>query len=51
MRELRGVGKVIGVDLGVRSARRLEIDDVPGSWALLFDRLRPRGKRRFRCRR
>jgi NTE family protein len=48
MRELRGVGKVIGVDLGVRSARRLEIDDVPGSWALLFDRLRPRGKRRFR---
>jgi len=47
MRELRGVGKVIGVDLGVRSARRLEIDDVPGSWALLLDRLRPRGKRRF----
>jgi len=32
----------------VRSAHRLEIDDVPGSWALLFDRLRPRGKRRFR---
>jgi NTE family protein len=48
MRELRGVGKVIGVDLGVRSARRLEIDDVPGSWSLLFDRLRPRAKRRYR---
>ena len=44
MRELRGVGKVIGVDLGVRSARRLEIDDVPGSWSLLFDRLRPRAQ-------
>ena len=48
MRELRGVGKVIGVDLGVRSARRLEFDDVPGSWSLLFDRLRPRAKRRYR---
>ncbi len=48
MRELRGVGKVIGVDLGVRSARRLEFDDVPGSWSLLLDRLRPRSKRRYR---
>jgi NTE family protein len=48
MRELRGVGKVIGVDLGVRSAHRLEFDDVPGSWSLLLDRLRPRAKRRFR---
>ena len=48
MRELRGVGKVIGVDLGVRSARRLEFDEVPSSWTLLLDRLRPRGKRRYR---
>jgi NTE family protein len=48
MRELRGVGKVIGVDLGVRNARRIEINEVPGSWSLLLDRLRPRGKRRFR---
>ena len=32
----------------MRSARRLEIDDVPGSWSLLFDRLRPRAKRRYR---
>jgi NTE family protein len=47
MRELRGVGKVIGVDLGVRNTRRLEIDEVPGNWSLLIDRLRPRGKRRF----
>jgi NTE family protein len=48
MREMRGVGRVIGVDLGVRSARRLEFDEVPGSWALLLDRLRPRRKRRYR---
>jgi NTE family protein len=47
MRELRGVGKVIGVDLGVRNTHRLEIDEVPGNWSLLIDRLRPRGKRRF----
>ena len=48
MRELRGIGKVIGVDLGVRSARRLDIDEVPGSWTLLLDRLRPRRQRRYR---
>jgi NTE family protein len=48
MRELRGVGKVIGVDLGVRSARRLEFDEVPGSWTMLLDRLRPRRQRRYR---
>ena len=47
MRELRGVGKVIGVDLGVSSARRLDFDEVPGSWALLLDRLRPRAQRRY----
>jgi NTE family protein len=48
MREVRGVGCVIGVDLGVRSARRLDFDEVPGSWALLVDRLRPRRRRRYR---
>jgi NTE family protein len=48
MREMRGVGKVIGVDLGVRNPRRLEFDEVPGSWTLLLDRLRPRSKRRYR---
>jgi NTE family protein len=48
MREMRGVGKVIGVDLGVRNARRLEFDEVPGSWTLLLDRLRPLSKRRYR---
>ena len=48
MRQMRGVGKVIGVDLGVRNPRRLEFDEVPGSWALLADRLRPRRRRRYR---
>jgi len=48
MREMRGVGRVIGVDLGIRNPHRLEFDEVPGSWALLLDRLRPRRKRRYR---
>ncbi len=48
MREMRGVGKVIGVDLSARSLRRLEFDEVPSSWTLLRDRLRPRHKRRYR---
>jgi NTE family protein len=48
MRQMRGVGQVIGVDLGGRSPRRLDFDEVPGSWALLRDRLRPRGARRYR---
>jgi NTE family protein len=48
MRQLRGVGRVIGVDLGGRNPRRLDFDEVPGSWALLRDRLRPRSARRYR---
>ena len=48
MREVRGVGKVLGVDLGARNVRKLEFDEVPGSWALLRDRFRPRHKRRYR---
>lgn len=48
MREMRGVGTVIGVDLGVRNPRRLEFDEVPGSWTLLLDKLRPRRRRRYR---
>ena len=31
MRDMRGVGTVIGVDLGARNPRRLEFDEVPGS--------------------
>ena len=48
MRDMRGIGTVIGVDLGARTARRLDFDEVPGAWTLLRDRLRPRGKRRYR---
>ena len=48
MRRQRGVGRVIGVDLGARKPRRIELDAVPGAWALLRDRLRPRAKRRYR---
>ncbi|HET9023353.1 MAG TPA: patatin-like phospholipase family protein, partial [Burkholderiaceae bacterium] len=48
MREVRGVGQVLGVDLGARHARKLDFDEVPGNWALLRDRFRPRHKRRYR---
>ncbi len=48
MRDMRGVGTVIGVDLGARTPRRLDFDEVPGAWTLLRDRLRPRSKRRYR---
>jgi len=48
MREQRGVRRVIGVDLSPRSARRLTFDEIPGPWALLLDRLRPRARRRYR---
>ncbi|MBS0321177.1 MAG: patatin-like phospholipase family protein [Proteobacteria bacterium] len=48
MRGARGVGVVLGVDLDARKPRRLEFDDVPGTWELLRDRLRPHGKRRYR---
>ena len=48
MRGMRGVGTVIGVDLGARNPRRIDFDSVPGSFALLRDRLRPRSKRKYR---
>ena len=48
MRGLRGVGRVIGVDLSFRQPRRIEHDAVPGTWALLRDKLRPRKLRRYR---
>ncbi len=48
MRRMRGVGRVIGVDLAFRKPRRIEHDEVPGTWALLRDRLRPRKRRRYR---
>lgn len=48
MREMRGVGKVIGVDLGARQSRALAFDEVPGTWALLLDKLRARHRRRYK---
>jgi NTE family protein len=48
MRDTRGVGTVLGVDLGARHARKLDFDEIPGSWALLRDRFRKRSKRRYR---
>ncbi|MBT9597293.1 MAG: patatin-like phospholipase family protein [Vitreoscilla sp.] len=48
MRARRGVGVVIGADLGLSKPRRIEFDEVPGTWTLLRDRLRPRKARRYR---
>lgn len=47
MRGMRGVGTVIGIDLGNRTAQPLPFDEVPGTWALLFDRLRKKDRRRY----
>lgn len=48
MKHMRGVGTVIGVDLSKQSTHRFEVEEVPGTWALLRDRMRPRAKRRYR---
>jgi len=48
MRARRGIGTVIGVDLNFKKPRRMEFDDVPGTWALLRDRLRPRAQQRYK---
>ncbi len=48
MHGLHGVGRVIGVDLSARPPRRYELTEVPDTWALLRDRLRPRARRRYR---
>lgn len=48
MRQRRGVGRVLGVDLSTNKPRRIDNPHVPGSWELLLDRLRPRSARRFR---
>jgi NTE family protein len=43
-----GAGKIIGVDLSTDRGRTFEIDRVPGTFALLRDKLRPRAKQRYR---
>jgi NTE family protein len=42
-----GVSKRLAVDLLSDQVRKVEMDWVPGTWALLLDRLRPRAKRRY----
>ncbi|MFO1305022.1 MAG: patatin-like phospholipase family protein [Burkholderiales bacterium] len=48
MQGMRGIGTVIGVDLSTHKARRYESDEVPHTWALLRDRMRPYKLRRYR---
>jgi NTE family protein len=48
MRTRRGVGQVFGVDLSQSTPRKLDLQEVPGTWALLRDRLRGRRHRRYR---
>jgi len=48
MQGARGIGTVVGVDLSNHKARRFENDEVPGTWSLLRDRLRPYARRRYR---
>ena len=48
MRKMRGVGTVFGVDLAMRKARKITHEEVPGTWALLRDKLRPRSRRRYK---
>jgi NTE family protein len=48
MRAQRGVGTVIGIDLDFRQPLQVELDEVPGGWALLRDQFRPARQRRYR---
>ena len=48
MRSTWGIGRVVGVDLGVGTPRRLELESMPTPGQLLRDRLRPRRQRRYR---
>ncbi len=43
-----GAGRIIGVDLSVAREQVFDIDCVPGTFAMLRDKLRPRAKRRYR---
>ncbi len=42
------MGRVLGVDLSQRAPRKIELQEIPGTWALLRDRLRGRRRRRYR---
>ena len=47
MRRMRGVSRVIGVDLGGTESLKVDLAEVPSHWQLLLDRLRPRRWRRY----
>jgi len=47
MRRMRGVGTVIGVDLALQQPRPLDLAELPGAWALAWDRLRPLRRRKY----
>lgn len=47
MRRMRGVSRIIGVDLGGTENVTVDLTEVPGHWQLLLDRLRPRRFRRY----
>lgn len=48
MRAQRGVGSVIGIDLDYRQPLKVELDEVPGGWAMFLDQWRPPRRRRYR---
>ena len=48
MRGVRGVGRVIGVDLNASRPQPIDFDEMPSGWALLRDCLRPKAQRRYR---
>jgi NTE family protein len=48
MRARRGVGHVIGIDLDARAPLRVDLEDVPGGWALFVDQWRSPRRRRYR---
>ena len=48
MRRMRGVRRVIGVDLSADEPVKMDLEDVPSPWALALDRLRPEASRRYR---
>ena len=43
-----GVGRIIGVDVTGEATRPLDVEDVPGTLALLWDRLQPQARQRYR---
>ncbi len=47
MQRMRGIGTVIGVDLALQQPRPLDLPELPGPWALAWDRLRSPRRRKY----